>query len=78
MTAWLPARPRLGAGLRDGDEIVNPVGLDAIQADQKATVTAQVRRNGSVFPLTWLPRGASAEAYQWRRVPGVPDNRCGI
>ncbi len=66
------------AGLRDGDEIVYPVGLDIIQADQKATVTVQVRRNGSVFPLTWLPRGASAEAYQWRRIPGVPDSKCGI
>ena len=66
------------AGLRDGDEIVYPVGLDTIQADQKATVTVQVRRNGSVFPLTWLPRGASAQAYQWRRVPSVPDSKCGI
>ena len=66
------------AGLQDGDEIVYPVGLDAVQADQKATVTMQVRRNGSVFPLTYLPRGAAAEAYQWRRVAGVPDSKCGI
>src|SRR5262249_29633249 len=80
----LTSQPRIGhglvagwaaaaAGLQDGDEIVYPVGLDTIQSDQKATLTLQVRRNGTVSPLTYLPRGATAEAYQWRRVPGVPD-----
>ena len=66
------------AGLRDGDEIVYPVGLDVIQGDQKATLTLQVRRNGAVLPLTYLPRGGTADAYQWRRVPGVPDSKCGL
>ena len=66
------------AGLRDGDEIVAPVGLDAVQGKQDATLTLQIRRDGTVFPLTYLPRGAQTDAYQWRRVPGVPDKKCGI
>jgi carboxypeptidase C (cathepsin A) len=67
------------AGLRDGDEIAAPVGgLDIIQGEQKATLTLQIRRNGSVFPVTYLPRGETTEAYQWRRVAGVPDKKCGV
>jgi len=66
------------AGLRDGDEIVYPVGLDVIQSDQHATVTFQVRRNGTVSPITYLPRGATADAYQWKRVAGIPADKCGI
>lgn len=66
------------AGLRDGDEIVAPVGLDLVQSRQDATVTLQIRRDGKVFPLTYLPRGEEVDAYQWRRVPGVPDKKCGI
>ena len=74
----IPGSAAAQAGLRDGDEIVAPVGLDALQGQQDATLTLQIRRDGSVFPLTYLPRGAETDAYQWRRVPGVPDKKCGI
>ncbi len=64
------------AGLRDGDEITRPVGLDSVQEDQRKTLTLQIRRGDKIFPVTYLPRGEMADAYQWVRVPGVPDAEC--
>ncbi|HEY1889553.1 MAG TPA: hypothetical protein VGG63_04065 [Steroidobacteraceae bacterium] len=64
------------AGLRDGDRIVKPVPQDAIQADQAATLTLLIERDGRTFPITYLPRGATVPAYQWRRRPSVPDRDC--
>jgi hypothetical protein len=64
------------AGLRDGDEIVVPVPQDGIQGDQTAMLTLQIRRDGKTFPITYLPRGETVQAYQWERVPGVPDSDC--
>jgi len=55
------------AGLRDGDEIVKPIPQDALQADQQATLTLQVRRDGKDFAITYLPRGETVPAYQWIR-----------
>jgi carboxypeptidase C (cathepsin A) len=75
----VPGSAAAAVGLRDGDEIAAPVGgLDIIQGDQKAALTLRIRRNGTVLPLTYLPRGETADAYQWRRVAGVPDKKCGI
>jgi len=75
----VPGSAAAAAGLRDGDEMAAPVGgLDSIQGDQNATLTLQIRRNGAVTPLTYLPRGEITDAYQWRRVPGVPHKKCGI
>lgn len=64
------------AGLRNGDEILKPVGLDNIQSDQKLTVTWQVRRDGKTFSITYLPCGKSVEVPQWKRVEGVSDAAC--
>lgn len=64
------------AGLRNGDEILKPVGLDSVQSDQKRTVTWQVRRDGKTFEITYLPRGKSVEVPQWKRVEGVSDAAC--
>jgi hypothetical protein len=64
------------AGLLNGDEIVLPVGLDSVQGDQKRTLTVQIRRDGKVFPVTYLPRGETVPTYQWRRIPGIPDSDC--
>lgn len=72
----IPGSEAERAGLRNGDEIVLPVGLDSIQEDQKRTITLQIRRNGKVFSITYLPRGEMVEAYQWERVPGIPDLNC--
>jgi predicted metalloprotease with PDZ domain len=74
----VPGSAAAQAGLRDGDEIVAPVGLDALQGQQDATLTLQIRRAGTVAPLTYLPRGEETDAYQWWRAPGVSDKKCGI
>lgn len=64
------------AGLRDGDEILKPFGQDAVQADQNATLTVDVRREGKEFRITYLPRGERVPAYQWERVPGSAEANC--
>lgn len=65
------------AGLRDGDVVSYAVALDGVQGDQGRKLTLQVTRGGRTFPLTYLPRGETVEAWQWRRVAGVPDSACG-
>jgi hypothetical protein len=72
----IPGSAAARAGLRNGDRIVKPVPQDAIQADQAATLTLLIERNGRTFPMTYLPRGATVLAYQWRRRPAVPDRDC--
>ena len=74
----IPGSAAARAGLRNGDRIVKPVPQDAIQADQKATLTLLIERNGRRFPLTYLPRGSTLKAYQWRRRAGVPRRQCGL
>ena len=76
--ALIPGSAAARAGLRNGDRIVKPVPQDAIQADQKATLTLLIERNGRTFPITYLPRGATVGAYQWKRRPGVPDRDCAL
>lgn len=53
------------AGLRDGDEILNGFPQDALQGDQQAQVTLDVKRDGRVFQLRYQPRGESVDAFQW-------------
>jgi hypothetical protein len=64
------------AGLRDGDVVTYAVALDSVQGDPARTLTLKVTRGGRTFPITYLPRGETVEAWQWARVPGVPDARC--
>jgi hypothetical protein len=78
MTA-LQARPKLvrgliagsnaaRAGLRDGDEILNSFPQDALQGDQQAYVTLDVKRAGRSFQIRYQPRGEVVQAYQWEFV----------
>jgi hypothetical protein len=53
------------AGLRDGDEILNGFPQDALQGDQQAYVTLDVKRDGRAFQLRYQPRGETVDAYQW-------------
>ncbi len=64
------------AGLRDGDEIVRPVPQDGIQGDQTRLLQLEIRRDGRIFPLSYLPRGETVDAWQWERVADVPDSAC--
>jgi len=74
----VPGSAAARAGLRNGDRIVKPVPQDEIQAEQRATLTLLIERGGRTFPITYLPRGATVQAYQWRRRPGVADRDCGL
>ncbi|MEA3182205.1 MAG: hypothetical protein QOI59_5728 [Gammaproteobacteria bacterium] len=60
------------AGLRNGDHIVKPVPQDAIQADQHALLHLQVQRGDKTLDITYLPRGETVEAYQWKWVDHPP------
>ncbi|MEN3747052.1 peptidase M61 [Sphingomonas sp. HF-S3] len=53
------------AGLREGDEILNPFSQDAMQGDQKAWLTLEIKRDGSMQTLRYQPRGEIIPAYQW-------------
>ena len=64
------------AGLRDGDRIVDPVPQDGIQGNQTEFIELKIRRDGKIFPIRYLPRGETVQAYQWERVSGVPDASC--
>ena len=64
------------AGLRDGDVVTYSVAMDSVQGDPTRLLTLKVTREGRTFPITYLPRGESVEAWQWARVPGTPDSAC--
>lgn len=64
------------AGLRDGDEIVDPVPQDGIQGEQTELIHLRVRRGDAVFPITYLPRGETVDAYQWERAPTAGGATC--
>lgn len=66
------------AGLRNGDQIAEPVVLERIQDNPSATVALRLTRDGQPLDLTYLPRGKSVEGYRWARVAGVPDSACAI
>jgi predicted metalloprotease with PDZ domain len=66
------------AGLKNGDEITQPVVLDAVQGKPEATITLKVRRGGQDFEITYLPRGEAQQGYRWSRVASVPDSQCAI
>jgi len=64
------------AGLRNGDVVTYSVAMDSVQGDPQRTLTLHVTRAGKAFDITYLPRGETVDAWQWARVPGVPDSRC--
>ena len=66
----IPDSEAAKAGLREGDAVNYGVALDAVQGEVNRTLTLQVTRDGTTFPLTYLPRGEAVNAYQWERIPG--------
>lgn len=63
----IPGSNAAAAGLRDGDEILNSFPQDALQGDQEAYVTLDVRRGGETLHIRYQPRGDVVQAYQWVR-----------
>ncbi|RZK00436.1 MAG: peptidase M61 [Novosphingobium sp.] len=72
----IPGSAAASAGLRDGDEIVDPVPQDGIQGEQAQRLHLRIRRDQRVFSVAYLPRGDTVEAWQWERITGVPDKSC--
>jgi predicted metalloprotease with PDZ domain len=72
----IPGSAAQKAGLRDGDRILKPVPQDGIQGNQTEQQTLSIKREDKTFTITYLPRGETVQAYQWERVPGVPDGAC--
>jgi hypothetical protein len=71
-----PDSEAVRAGLRDGDVVTYSVAMDSVQGDPKRMLTLKVTRDGKTFPITYLPRGETVDAYQWARVAGMPDAKC--
>ncbi|CDO35423.1 peptidase M61 [Novosphingobium sp. KN65.2] len=69
-----PGSAAEAAGLRNGDRIRNRFPQDAMQADQNATLTLQIERDGRQFEVTYMPRGETVEAYQWQAKPACPSD----
>lgn len=72
----VPGSAAAAAGLQNGDEIMKPVPQDKLQGSQNMQLTLIIKRDGKTFPVTYLPRAETVDTYQWRRVPGRPDNEC--
>jgi hypothetical protein len=60
------------AGIRNGDEITKPVPQDIIQGQQHARLTLELLRDGKPLIITYLPRGETVDAYQWKRTDATP------
>lgn len=73
----VPGSEAAKAGLRDGDVVTYSVAMDSVQGDPARTLTLRVTRDGKTFPVTYLPRGETVDAWQWERVADVPDGKCG-
>ena len=71
-----PASEAAKAGLKNGDVVTYSVAMDSVQGDPKRMLTLKVTRGGKTFPITYLPRGETVDAYQWARVAGVADAKC--
>lgn len=64
------------AGIREGDGIVLRTNTDGAQRDPNMTLTVKITRDARTFGITYLPRGEAVDAWQWQRIPGVPDSAC--
>jgi M61 glycyl aminopeptidase len=64
------------AGIRNGDEITQPVSQDRIQGEQDGVLTLRLLRDGKPLEISYLPRGETVEAYQWTRTGNLPDSDC--
>ncbi|MFV3075639.1 hypothetical protein [Niveispirillum fermenti] len=70
VSGLIPGSAADKAGLRDGDEIMKPVGQDGLQGRQDGWLVLDVRRGGERMEIRYQPRGETVDAWQWERVPG--------
>jgi hypothetical protein len=72
----IPASAAERAGIRNGDEITQPVPQDQIQGQQDAVLTLKLLRDGKPLEISYVPRGEAVEAYQWVRTKSASDREC--
>ena len=72
----IPGSAAERAGIRDGDEITQPVPQDRIQGEQDGVLTLKLLRAGKPLEISYVPRGEAVEAYQWIRIGNLPDSAC--
>jgi hypothetical protein len=66
------------AGLRNGDVITQPVPQDDIQGRQNGVLTLEILRDEKPLTIAYVPRSEQVAAWQWERVPDVPDSACAL
>jgi predicted metalloprotease with PDZ domain len=71
-----PGSQAARAGLRVGDVVDYKLTTEGVFLDPSRTLMVNVTRDGKTFPITYLPRGEAVPAYQWERIPTVPDSAC--
>lgn len=64
------------AGVRDGDEITQPVPQDRIQGEQDGVLSLKLLRDGKPMEISYVPRAETVEAYQWVRTKNGSDREC--
>jgi predicted metalloprotease with PDZ domain len=72
----IPGSAAERAGIRNGDEITQPVPQDQIQGAQDGVLTLNLLRDGKPLEISYLPRGETVEAYQWTKSKIIPDGAC--
>lgn len=74
----IPGSAAERAGVRDGDEITQPVPQDRIQGEQDGVLTLKLLRGGTPLDISYVPRGEAVAAYQWIRSGNLPAIACGF
>jgi predicted metalloprotease with PDZ domain len=64
------------AGIQEHDTIVLRTNTDGAQRDPQMRITVRITRDGSTFPITYLPRGEPAPGWQWDPLSGLPESNC--
>lgn len=64
------------AGVREGDKILSLTSMQAVKADPALAMHMTVQRGAVQVNIDYLPRADAVPAWQWERVPGVPDTAC--
>ena len=64
------------AGLRDGDVILEVSDVTEVRKDETLPLTLKIRRGAVERTVSYLPRGATVEAYRWVRNVDAPESAC--
>lgn len=66
------------AGLRNDDVIVESTRVADSQDDPTQPMQLKVHRGSQELSISYLPRGAEIEGYQWVRKPDIPEKACNL